>query len=463
MTLINRLYVHGLLPWFERERNAGLGRRMKELRKWEWLSPDEIRARQWERLVTLLRHAKETSPFYRHRFENIGFDPHFAFDASDLKHIPPLTREDIKLNLSEMRSRRYSVKQLSMSATGGTTDTPVTFYRDRESLREKNAVQRQLDTWAAMYPGDKVFYFWGARSDYAQNPSWRWVLYDQHFMRRRWAPTSMLTQEIAEDYRCKVNRFKPRIIYGYPSPLALFCKYVRESGRPLHTPAAVICTAELLLDSDREVIEQTLGCRVFLHYGAREFGMIAAECEEHSGLHFASPAAYVEYLPLPNKGEEGLCEILVTDLLNYGMPLIRYRVNDCGVPQSTQCRCGRGYPVVQSIVGRTADLFYLPDGSIVPGISLQNRVLQVCPELKKIQVVQNTLHDFTVRYVPGERVISDGITVLKKNLQTFFPSQVLHWTFEEVADIEREPSGKTRFCISNVSRESRLSVPLLHN
>jgi phenylacetate-CoA ligase len=140
------------------------------------------------------------------------------------------------------------------------------------------------------------------------------------------------------------------------------------------------------------------------------------------------------------------------------MPLIRYRVNDCAYVGDPKCPCGRAYPLVKSIVGRTADLFYLPDGSIVPGISLQNRVLQVCPELEKIQVVQNTLQDFTVRYVAGQNSISDGLAVLKKNLQKFFPSQGLHWTFEQVEEIERERSGKTRFCVSKLSRKPEEQV-----
>jgi phenylacetate-CoA ligase len=240
--------------------------------------------------------------------------------------------------------------------------------------------------------------------------------------------------------------------------LALFCKYVQESGESVHQPKTIICTAELLRDADRQLIEKTFGCRVFLHYGAREFGMIAAECEQHTGLHFVSPAAYVEFLPVPNAEEDGLVELLVTDLLNFGMPLIRYRINDCAYVGQPQCACGRGYPLVKSVVGRTADLFYLPDGSVVPGISLQNRVLQVCPELEKIQVVQNTLHEFTVRYVPGQNQVSDGLAVLQRNLQKFFTDQTVRWTFEQVTDIEREPSGKTRFCVSKLSQKKEQDV-----
>jgi phenylacetate-CoA ligase len=181
--------------------------------------------------------------------------------------------------------------------------------------------------------------------------------------------------------------------------------------------------------------------------------MIAAECEAHNGLHVTSPAAYLEYVPLEECEEPGVHEVLVTDLLNYGMPVIRYRVNDCVVIGDDRCKCGRGYPLIKKIIGRTGDIFLLPDGSKVPGVALTNRVLQVCPELKKVQVVQEEIDRFQIRYVAGEGFEGRGYSVLKENLKKFFPQQV-RWEFVEVADIEREKSGKTRFCISKVDLRS---------
>lgn len=451
MRFINYVYLHAILPIFERRNCRGLARLMRDFDDWESLSRDQVRNRQWAMLVDLLQHAYRTSLFYGRRFDSVNFDPFKPFDAARLESIPFLTRDDISANLSEMCSRNYDSGQLSISATGGTIDTPVKFFRDTDSVRRKIALQWQLSTWAGMYPGDKVFYLWGARSDYAADPSWRWSLYDNHLMRRRWAPTSVMTAEIAEQYRLEINKFKPRIIYAYPTPLALLCEFIEQSRKPVHRPIAAICTAESLLDSQRTVIERTLGCRVFVLYGAREFGMVAAECCEHSGLHFASPGAYVEFVPVPNAEQEGLCEIIVTDLLNYGMPLIRYRVNDCAIMAHKACPCGRGYPLVPAVLGRTGDIFQLPDGSKVPGIALTNRVLQVTPGLKKIQIIQNAIDDFTIRFVSGETAGTAGLAVLRNNLRKFFPADV-RWTFEQVADIERERSGKTRFCISRLSQ-----------
>jgi len=151
-------------------------------------------------------------------------------------------------------------------------------------------------------------------------------------------------------------------------------------------------------------------------------------------------------------------EILVTDLLNYGMPLIRYRINDCAIPASAPCACGRGFPLIKKIAGRTTDNFYLANGNVVPGVALTNRVIQVCPGLKKVQVIQNTLSDFHIRYVPGPGFSASDLALLGSKLRVFFPDP-LQWTFEEVPEIARERSGKTRFCISHVKRNETNPVP----
>ena len=455
---LNRAYIQVVNPALNGKKYLGIGRRMRELQRLERMSPAESRNRQWQALSRLLQHAYDSTPFYHERFERAGVRPEMVERFEDLQKIPVLTREDIRQNLDGMWSRRYARESLQQAATGGTTDTPVLLLRSPECLPEKLAVQSHFNSWAGMWPGDRVFMLWGAQQDLVPDPSWRWRFYERYLMRHVTAPTSLLNPEILESYRQLLNDFKPKVIYAYPTPLTIFCEFLRDSGRSHHYPQSAICTAEPLLPQQRQTIEQTLRCAVFQHYGTRDFGMVAAECEAHSGLHFNPAAVYVEFLPIDQAGEEGLHEIVVTDLLNYGMPMIRYAINDCAIVAPNTCSCGRGFPLIKSIVGRTTDNFYLPNGSVVPGVSLTNRVIQVCPGLKKLQVVQNTLHDFHVRYVPGPNFNVFDLELLKSKLRVFFPDP-LEWTFEQVAEIERERSGKTRFCISHVGKDIATQGP----
>src|SRR5579864_9532101 len=165
MRLLNAFYRSAVLPVVERERHQGLARRLGELELGERASLESNRARQWDSLKTLLRHAYDSTPFYRQRFDEAGVHPSRIRSPEELQRIPPLTRKDLRDHLPALLSNRYSESELLRSATGGTTDTPVAFYRDREALRQKTAVQMRFDHWAGFAPGDKVFYLWGAQSD----------------------------------------------------------------------------------------------------------------------------------------------------------------------------------------------------------------------------------------------------------------------------------------------------------
>ena len=365
-----------------------------------------------------------------------------------------LTRNDIAQHLTELQSHDYDRESLHEAATGGTTDTPVPILRDQESVFEKAAIHLRFNAWAGFLPGDKVFYLWGAQQDYSKNPSWKWRLYDRHLMRRIWAPISILNPTVFESHRIMLNKLRPKIVYAYPTPLALFCEYLRDSRVDFHRPTSAICTAEPLFPQQRKVIEEVLGCRVFEQYGSREFGMIAAECEQHNGMHVNPASAYLEFLPLENSETPGLCELLITDLCNHGMPLIRYRVNDCVLRGPEKCACGRGYPLVDRIIGRTGDVFQLSNGDRIPGVAFTNRVLKVCPGLAKTQIIQETLNQFRIRYIPGPTFSMGDLELLRSNLRRFVPDDLV-WTFEQVSEIPTERSGKTRFCISRVTQSDR--------
>lgn len=442
-------YTHVIYPGLHPQVYGGLGRHFRQLAQREKLTLEENRKRQWQDLIALLRHAEGSSPFYQERFREVGIRVADIRSPRDLAKIPPLTRDDLRNHLELIYSRKFQREDLKRAATGGTTDTPVPILRNPESIRWKQAVQLRFNAWAGFLPGDKVFFLWGARQDYSENPSWRWRLYDRYLLQQVWAPTSLFNEQVLESFRQKLNQFRPRIIYAYPTPLVLFCEYLAESRRTLHQPQSAICTAEPLLAPQRRLIEEVLGCPVFEHYGSRDFGMIAAECEEHQGLHLNPAAAFVEFQPVDGAETSGLHEIFVTDLFNYGMPLIRYKINDCARLGPERCPCGLGYPLIRQIVGRTTDNFFLSNGDVVPGVSLTNRVIQVCPGIKKIQVIQETLCDFRVRYVAGASFALDDLNRLREKLNVYFGESV-KWSFERTEEIPRERSGKTRLCISRV-------------
>jgi phenylacetate-CoA ligase len=328
-------------------------------------------------------------------------------------------------------------------------------------IPEKSAMQSRFDTWAGMWPGDKVFYLWGARIDFVEKPSWRWKLYDRHLMRRVWAPTSVFNEEVLESYRQTLNDFRPRIIYAYPTPLALLSKYLLECGKPYHRPLSAICTAEPLAPEDRETISAGAGLRNFRALRHARFW------NDRGGMRTAprdacEPGRGVRRVPAGGgRGGRGPARDSGHRSAQLRHAFDPLQIGDCTIPTGAACPCGRGYPLIGRVIGRTTDNFYLPNGDVVPGVSLTGRIIKVCPGIVKMQVIQDTIDSFRIRYVSGPAFSPSDLENLGEVLKFYFGSSVT-WKFEQTAEIERERSGKTRFCISHVTEKDRAKAAELH-
>ena len=133
-TLTNWAYANVVLPLTEPGSYRGLTSKMKALESRERMSLRENQDIQLQDLLKLLKHAQATSPFYRRRFAEAGLDTARMQSFDDLRKIPPLTREDLRVHLREIQSSQFREEDLQSAATGGTTDTPVPILRSSESV-----------------------------------------------------------------------------------------------------------------------------------------------------------------------------------------------------------------------------------------------------------------------------------------------------------------------------------------
>jgi phenylacetate-CoA ligase len=158
---------------------------------------------------------------------------------------------------------------------------------------------------------------------------------------------------------------------------------------------------------------------------------------------------FLEFEPV--LGSSDVQEMLVTDLTNRAMPMIRYKINDCASPVLNPCSCGRGYPRITTIAGRTTDNFFLADGTVIPGVTLPGRILKTCDGIAKMQVIQEDYSRFTIKYVPGATFSTSDLETVEGNFKKYVCDR-LSIQFEPVSDIPREASGKTRFFISRLDQ-----------
>jgi phenylacetate-CoA ligase len=452
-------WIHNnfILPIFEPERHRGLGGRLRNLKRFEALPAQHQRAIQAENVAKLLNHAYSTVPYYRRISDQAGFYPS-SWKQGEPIPLPLLDKEIIRTHDDQLISRRYSANDLRSAKTGGTTSTPVLFWRDVNALREKTALQFHLNRWSGFDQGDSILMVWGAERDLELNPSWRWKLYEQGLMRRIPAAAGQISSSIFQVFLDRLNQHRPDILYGYGVTLARFAEFVRDSNVKHHLPRAIIITAEAITPADRDCIEQTFGCKATDQYGSRDVGMIGSECEHHSGLHFHPAGCLIEFEYAGMTSDGPMHRLIVTDLLNYGMPLIRYDTGDCVIVDRAPCPCGRWFPRVKAILGRASDNFVLSDGTEVPGNTFATKLALLANGFRhvtQLQVIQKEMDRVVLLYAASGRPseIELELSRVREALQDMV-KVTMHCTMTQVPEIRREASGKLRFCISEVNRHS---------
>ena len=122
-------HTHLLLPMAERERHAGLARRMRDIRRFEALPQKAQLEQQQQRLQRILQHAYDTVPHYRKRFDDAGFKPSDGRVDRPLP-LPALKRDDLRDGGAALRSSAYQLQDLRQAGSSGTTSTPIQFYRE---------------------------------------------------------------------------------------------------------------------------------------------------------------------------------------------------------------------------------------------------------------------------------------------------------------------------------------------
>ena len=341
--------------------------------------------------------------FYTRRMREAKILPNELRSLSELSRIPALTKRDIQDHGREIEAKGFPAEKRMRNQTGGSTGSPLQFFVDRERFDSRKASTYRHNLWAGLRPGDWQITLWGSRLDQELTET-RWDRIRNKIIDRTvMLNTSGITDTDWLRLIAEVRRTKPRVMVAYAQAAVLFGSYLRQHEIQDVQFDSIITTAEMLLpgqhDSSQEI---TFGGKVFNRYGCREVSVIASECQFHHGMHVNSEALFVEIeSDLARPGKTG--RILVTDLLNYSMPLIRYEIGDLGAWEGDQnCPCGRHLPLLAEIQGRTTDFLVLTGGRQISGPALTLAVSDMA-DVRQVQFVQRNPKLILLRVVPGDK------------------------------------------------------------
>lgn len=418
---------------------------VKDLEECQFWTSDRIFEYQLEKIKALIIHAYETTPFYKKRFDEAGFNPYHFKDFTEIKNIPPLTKKNLQGKIDQLISNKYSKNEIHRDATGGSTGSHTPFYRDNACVGYKKAIEYRCNHWAGWDIGDRIAYYWPAIQDFAKEKTLRGRLKNIVSYRALTLYSGKLDEKTLEQHYAQLAQFRPQLMRVFPNALFILAKYIKDTNKERFNIPSIISVGEPLLDSQRNLFSEVFGSQVFNCYVSRECGNLACECEEHDYLHVNSEMVYLEFSDTNGHDMNEPKKILITDLVNYGMPFIRYQIEDLGAPVAGTCPCGRGLPLMQMDAGRISEFLVSPfDNSRILGCSFLHHMIAEGPDVGQVQVIQDKLNHLTLKIVKSETFSDDKLSHFNNVINNIFKG-LMEYDIQYVDKIDREKSGKYLF------------------
>ncbi|HEX7009670.1 MAG TPA: hypothetical protein VF184_06785 [Phycisphaeraceae bacterium] len=342
---------------------------------------DRLRQVQWRKLRGLVAHAYESIPFYRQQLDQAGVRPDDLRSLDDLSRLPVIRKADLQAaEPDSLISRRYRKEDLVREQTSGSSGRPFAMYFDTAYRLVRKALFMRALKSCGYRLGQRMLFVTSHHHRDKKVPAWtgwRYVSY----------------KDAPEDNLRVLNEYRPRLVYGWVTPIRRMAQVARERGIAVHRPAAMVTTAETLDAPTRQLLEETFGCPVYEIYGLTETGTLAWRSPAWQGFRISHESLIVEFAPADDGGPAR--RLIVTNLALWTMPFIRYDTDDLAVPAQA---AGNGQmPYLERVEGRLVDCVRLADGRVILPFQLTMAMEEV-PGVVRYQIRQDDLGHFTIRY-----------------------------------------------------------------
>lgn len=397
---------------------------------------------QSQRLQRLVRHCWEHVPIYRQWLGQAGAQPGDIRSASDLAHLPLLDKLQLTREPELFAARNYAGADGLTLTSSGTSGYRRQFRHNTQAVLEALAAGRRQRIALAEVVGQEAGYREAIlnREESAAGQMRRFL------EARTWTPHRLELQRLMlnpslpfHDILDQLNRFAPAVLRGYGSYVGAFCRWVAENGHAWQKPRAITYGGDAMPQADRELITQHLGIPVLSTYQAVEALRIGFECAAGTGFHISLDQCAVRV-------QNG--QVVLTNLVNYAMPVLNYPIGDLADWDDSPCPCGRTLPRLTAIEGRAEDLLWRPDGSAVMAL-VALAPLQAVPGVVRVQIEQCALNEFLLRVIwqAGAATMPEQLGDVLRGVM----GQAIAVQVEPVEQLPPEASGKVKSVISRVA------------
>ena len=245
-------------------------------------------------------------------------------------------------------------------------------------------------------------------------------------------------------------REQPDYLITHPSMAAELARLSIARGVSLPRLKEIRTFGELLEEDTRELCRQAWNVGVTDAYSSTEVGYIAMQCPDHQHYHVQSEGVLVEILDDKGAacGPGQVGRVIVTDLHNFAMPLIRYDVGDFA-EVGDACSCGRGLPVLRRIIGRVRNMLVTADGRrFWP--ALGSRAIAEAAPIRQYQVVQKAFDRVEIRIVASSSLSAAEEARVRELVLGRLPVS-MHLNIVYCEEIPRSAGGKFEDFISEIA------------
>ncbi len=375
----------------------------------QWVPSKLQQALAERRLISSIRQAYETVPYYKKKYDQAGVDMDSIRTLEDLKKIPLLLKEEVLEQFPDgIVARGVDLDKCHYSATTGSKGKSLPFIHSTATQIFYLMTQCRFLTMVGYRPWHKFAYIKYTAVD---APT-----YGPLFRQIHISSISPVEEQIAQ-----LKSEKPHVLVGYASIILEIAQTISEADLKEIKLKFISVNSELSSVSQRKFISQVFGCPVYDEYSTEETWMIASQCRKYS-YHINTDNVWVEFLDKDGNDVPvgSIGEMVLTTLRSPAMPFVRYRIGDMGRLSKHKCSCHVGFPLLESFEGRADDSFILPDGRFVSSLKLLNTfsiyITKYLHLLEEFKIIQKEKGLVVIQIVKGKAFNDDHLQELVRSL-----------------------------------------------
>ena len=412
-------------------------------------SNESLKKYQQKLLFCILEDSAKNVPYYKEIFKDVSINS-ISETEKYLEMLPVLNKDIIRDNFDKLSSNNKH-RRPYINTSGGSTGEPVRFLQDKEYYSKNFGDKILFGMLNDKLPGDFEVKLWGSERDVIKGSIGIKEKIINFIYNREFINSFIMDDSHMMNAIQTICKKKPVQIWSYADSIYELSKYILSNNITVFSPKNIITTAGVLYPEMRQIINLAFpNSRVLNQYGSREVGVIGIEIGGGECIRVFDHSVYLEVLTDNGKiCKEGTGQLLVTSLINYSMPLIRFNIGDVATISKVDPLMEGSFSLITNLQGRVNSHFKRDDGKIIHG-EYFTHIFYNKDWIKNFQVIQNSYYDidFLLELKKDTCANEDDINSMKKDVEAVMGKCNINIRY--VKEIPKLDSGKYQFVISKV-------------